>query len=189
MEEVEEIEVTPDWGEETPDSELTVEMNCPVKLAEVDDPVDEEDPLNVDVKPEVEPEPEEEPLRVPTGTELKLLRPYAGDLWRFLVAVAFCDKSNVVDEEILGEFFRVFPDAESVEDVGWFDVQQLLSRWDACDVASEQLARCIARTSYDYRVWQKDPSVKSKGPDVLKLFHRANAFWRSCYDVVFDRDE
>ncbi len=156
--------------------------------------VEPNSPLPLDVsearnEEPVEVEMEEEPRRLPTEFELKLLRPYAGDLWKFLVAVAFCEKTNVVDEEVLAEFFRAFPDADSVEEVGWFDVQQLLSRWVACDVASEELARCIARTSLDYLVCRKDPLVKSKEPGVLSFFHRASAFWRSCYDVVFGRDQ
>ncbi len=48
---VEEIEVTPDWGEVIIDSELSV-ATCPVKLEEDDCTVEEkEDPLFVDVKP------------------------------------------------------------------------------------------------------------------------------------------
>jgi hypothetical protein len=131
--------------------------------------------------------PEREPRRVPTESEFKLLRLYVDDMWKFLVTVAFCEKSNVVGEEILKEFFCKFPDADSVEDAGWFDVQDLLLRWDAFDLTSEELARCIARTSYDYLVLQQEPRVESKGHDVLKSFHRANAFWRSCHDAVFGR--
>ncbi len=54
--ELEEIPITSDVGEVTPDQVLSV-SNCHVKLEHVDETVDEEDPLNVDhdTKPEVTP--------------------------------------------------------------------------------------------------------------------------------------
>ncbi len=148
----------------------------------------EDQPAVVSKEEQFEVEPEKKPRLVPTESELELLRLHADDMWKFFVTVAFCEKSNVVDEEVLAEFFILFPDADSVEEVGWFDVQQLLSRWVACDLAGEELARCIARTSYDYLVLQQEPSVESNGPEVLKFFHRANDFWRSCYDALFGRE-
>ncbi len=57
---VEEVEVAPDLGEVTHDSKLRV-ANCLVKLEVLDNTLAEEDPLLVDVKPEIKVEPEEEP--------------------------------------------------------------------------------------------------------------------------------
>jgi hypothetical protein len=172
-----------DDNEELPTMKSVIKSNVPLFSAEA-----EYQPAVVSKEEQFEVEPEKKPRLVPTESELELLRLYADDMWKFLVTVAFCEKSNVVDEDVLAEFFVVFPDADSVEKVGWFDVQQLLSRWVACDLTGEELARCIARTSYDYLVLQQEPSVESNGPEVLKFFHRANDFWRSCYDAVFGRE-
>jgi hypothetical protein len=67
-------------------------------------------------------------------------------------------------------------------------VQELLTRWDAFDPTSKELACCIARSSSDYLVLQQGPSVQSKGHDVLKSFHRANAFCGWCYDAGFGHE-
>ncbi len=172
-------------AEELPTIKSEIESEVPQTLAFV---VPEYQRAVVVKEEPFEEEAEKKPSRVPTESELKLLRLYSDDMWKFLVAVAFCEKSNMVGEDNLKEFFYKFPDADSVEDAGWFDVQDHLLRWDAFDLTSEELARCIARTSYDYLVLQQEPSVESKGSDVLKSFHRANAFWRSCYDAVFGHE-
>jgi hypothetical protein len=124
------------------------------------------------------------PNLVLTDDHVQILKRYSSDNWKFLVSVVVLDvtKSATVDQ--LDAFFATFPNADQVEERGWFDVFDCL---DEIGLAGgEFLSRYIARTSYDFiaaHVVQQPPFSLEF---ISQNFARKNAFWEVCHRVAFD---
>ncbi len=61
-----------------------------------------------------------------TDDHVQMLKRFSEDKWKFLMCVAALDVNKAATVDLLEAFFATFPNADEVEDRGWFDVSECL---------------------------------------------------------------
>jgi hypothetical protein len=116
-----------------------------------------------------------------TDDHVTMLKRFSEDKWKFLMCVAALDVNKAATVDHLEAFFATFPNADEVEDRGWFDVSDCLETIGLD--GGEFLSRYMTRTSYDFLAAQV-----LHAPFTLDFmsenFARKNAFWEACYRAV-----